>query len=573
MSQHRIVRIARIAFETRDCSRLIRHSPVETIRLSDLAHPRDETRMSAAPEPTASLDIALAHASRLLDTDPALAGRAGRGNPAHGARHPIALLLLGASRSARGDAKRRARHPRTAGRRAARFGAHATRTRHRAGPGRPRRRSAGGAAPRGRAQARPARGLARPGRPPHRRPATATARTPPTPSTCAIPAATRRCCRPRAALDENRIPEAEALLREHLQQAAHRRRRDPHAGRTGRAPGPRSTTPSSCSRAASNSRRASTPRARTTRWSCIAATSPREALAEIDTLLARRRRTTRATATSRRWSCAASATTTTAHRALRRHRCDAVPAPAQDLAELRPRAEDRRPPGRRHRRLPPVHRARPGVRRGLVEPGQPQDLPLHRRGPRHDAAPAGAQPNLPDEHRLHLEFALGKALEDAGEYAASFEHYARGNALRRAQVALQRRRHLGARAAHAQALYTREFFAQRAGQRRPARAIRSSSSACRARARPWSSRSCPAISQVEGTMELPEIISHHPRAARRGRQDDRRRSAVPRRAGRRSTPTSCARSASSTSSARASTARPTRRSSSTRCRTTSRTSA
>jgi len=34
--------------------------------------------------------------------------------------------------------------------------------------------------------------------------------------------------------------------------------------------------------------------------------------------------------------------------------------------------------------------------------------------------------------RYHLCFALGKALEDRGEYAASFEYYARGNALKRA---------------------------------------------------------------------------------------------------------------------------------------------
>jgi tetratricopeptide (TPR) repeat protein len=33
--------------------------------------------------------------------------------------------------------------------------------------------------------------------------------------------------------------------------------------------------------------------------------------------------------------------------------------------------------------------------------------------------------------RIHLEFANGKALEDAGQYAASFEHYARGAGLQR----------------------------------------------------------------------------------------------------------------------------------------------
>ncbi|HYL00787.1 MAG TPA: sulfotransferase [Steroidobacteraceae bacterium] len=37
-----------------------------------------------------------------------------------------------------------------------------------------------------------------------------------------------------------------------------------------------------------------------------------------------------------------------------------------------------------------------------------------------------------DVDRLHLCFALGKALEDAGQYRQSFEYYARGNALKRA---------------------------------------------------------------------------------------------------------------------------------------------
>ncbi|WP_379553891.1 tetratricopeptide repeat-containing sulfotransferase family protein [Qipengyuania sp. DGS5-3] len=36
--------------------------------------------------------------------------------------------------------------------------------------------------------------------------------------------------------------------------------------------------------------------------------------------------------------------------------------------------------------------------------------------------------------RVHVSFALGKALEDRGDYAASFEHYEAGNALKRAQT-------------------------------------------------------------------------------------------------------------------------------------------
>jgi tetratricopeptide (TPR) repeat protein len=40
--------------------------------------------------------------------------------------------------------------------------------------------------------------------------------------------------------------------------------------------------------------------------------------------------------------------------------------------------------------------------------------------------------DLSDEDRLHFEFSLAKALEDAGSYEESFVHYAKGNAIRRA---------------------------------------------------------------------------------------------------------------------------------------------
>jgi tetratricopeptide (TPR) repeat protein len=42
-----------------------------------------------------------------------------------------------------------------------------------------------------------------------------------------------------------------------------------------------------------------------------------------------------------------------------------------------------------------------------------------------------ARPDLADEDRFHLEFALGKAREDRGEAEPAFAHYASGNALRR----------------------------------------------------------------------------------------------------------------------------------------------
>jgi tetratricopeptide (TPR) repeat protein len=41
---------------------------------------------------------------------------------------------------------------------------------------------------------------------------------------------------------------------------------------------------------------------------------------------------------------------------------------------------------------------------------------------------------LDDDRRLHLHFALGKALEDQGDWAQSFHHYAEGNRLRHAAV-------------------------------------------------------------------------------------------------------------------------------------------
>src|SRR5262249_12129609 len=48
------------------------------------------------------------------------------------------------------------------------------------------------------------------------------------------------------------------------------------------------------------------------------------------------------------------------------------------------------------------------------------------------AAEAAPIPSAVD--RYHLCFALGKAFEDRGEYAHSFEYYARGNALKHAEI-------------------------------------------------------------------------------------------------------------------------------------------
>ena len=73
-----------------------------------------------------------------------------------------------------------------------------------------------------------------------------------------------------------------------------------------------------------------------------------------------------------------------------------------------------------------------------------------------------AREDLKDNDRLQFEFALGKALEDAGEFAASFAHYARGNALRRAAVVYDPDS-VTRLAQRTQTLYTQEFFTARAG--------------------------------------------------------------------------------------------------------------
>ncbi|WP_236634198.1 tetratricopeptide repeat-containing sulfotransferase family protein [Caulobacter sp. X] len=75
---------------------------------------------------------------------------------------------------------------------------------------------------------------------------------------------------------------------------------------------------------------------------------------------------------------------------------------------------------------------------------------------------AEARPSLQDMDRIYLRFALGKALEDQGDYAASWAFYARGNALRR--TSSRYRTDVAERCAERlkQAM-TAEAFAKRAG--------------------------------------------------------------------------------------------------------------
>lgn len=113
--------------------------------------------------------------------------------------------------------------------------------------------------------------------------------------------------------------------------------------------------------------------------------------------------------------------------------------------------------------------------------------------------------DLRDEDRLHFEFALGKAMEDDAEHEAAFTHYAAGNALRRKQIRYSADEN-HQRVQRSIQVLDREFFAARRG---------------------WGHDSAEPIfivgmpragstlieqilashSQVEGTMELPELLA------------------------------------------------------------------
>jgi predicted Zn-dependent protease len=113
--------------------------------------------------------------------------------------------------------------------------------------------------------------------------------------------------------------------------------------------------------------------------------------------------------------------------------------------------------------------------------------------------------DITNEDRAHFHFAIGKALEDSGSYAESFEHYAQGNKLRSAVVGydpaatttfVQR----------AKQLLNKEFFAAREGYGAPAAdpifivgLPRAGSTLVE--------QILSSHSLVEGTMELPDILA------------------------------------------------------------------
>ena len=114
-----------------------------------------------------------------------------------------------------------------------------------------------------------------------------------------------------------------------------------------------------------------------------------------------------------------------------------------------------------------------------------------------------ARRDLPRADRLHLHYALGKALEDRRDYAGSFEHYAAGARLQRQRVRYSAEK-TTADLAKAKALFTPGFFAARAGAGvqadHPIFVVglpRSGSTLVE--------QILASHPQVEGTMELPDI--------------------------------------------------------------------
>jgi tetratricopeptide (TPR) repeat protein len=111
--------------------------------------------------------------------------------------------------------------------------------------------------------------------------------------------------------------------------------------------------------------------------------------------------------------------------------------------------------------------------------------------------------DLSNDDRFHFHFSLGKALEDEHEYAPSFEYYARGNALRRKLIRYDAAEN-AAHVARSKRLFTAEFLAERADAGCPSPdpifvvgLPRSGSTLVE--------QILSSHSQVEGTQELPDI--------------------------------------------------------------------
>jgi tetratricopeptide (TPR) repeat protein len=122
--------------------------------------------------------------------------------------------------------------------------------------------------------------------------------------------------------------------------------------------------------------------------------------------------------------------------------------------------------------------------------------------------------DLEAQERFHFHFALGKALEDEADFEESFNHYAEGNRLRRLEIRYDADEH-EERLRRSHALFTREFLGERADVGCPAPdpifivgLPRSGSTLLE--------QILASHSQVEGTMELPDLIAMARRVAGTG---------------------------------------------------------
>jgi tetratricopeptide (TPR) repeat protein len=116
-----------------------------------------------------------------------------------------------------------------------------------------------------------------------------------------------------------------------------------------------------------------------------------------------------------------------------------------------------------------------------------------------------AADGLPPEDRLHFHYALGKALEDRGELAGSFDHYAEGARLRRSERPYEAAEN-HEQMLRAKALFTRAFFEERAA------AGSSAADPIFVVGLPRAGSTLieqilASHSAVEGTMELPDIAA------------------------------------------------------------------
>ncbi|MEO0589444.1 MAG: sulfotransferase [Pseudomonadota bacterium] len=130
-----------------------------------------------------------------------------------------------------------------------------------------------------------------------------------------------------------------------------------------------------------------------------------------------------------------------------------------------------------------------------------------------------ARPDLAFMDRVHISFALGKALEDAGEYEESFAFYEKGNALKRAQTRYSADA-MSEELAKQREICTPDLFAQHLGSGHSAAdpifilgLPRAGSTLLE--------QILASHSQIDGTLELPNILAlaHRLRGRRAGQSN------------------------------------------------------